>query len=299
MNEVESRFAHDGTGSSALVRKRNPVDDPIQYWNEEAGPKWVALHTQLDRLMDPLGRKVMELAQLRPGEHVLDVGCGCGSTSLQLLPRVKPSGSVTGLDVSAPMLEHARSQTSSLKEGPQWVLADAATYQFPTPFDVIYSRLGVMFFAQPAAAFSHLHKQLRKGGRMAFICWQPLPLNPLFCLGLEAASPFVTLPEPSSPEVPGPFSLSPAGKAERLLHQAGFEDIEVTSWESHIGLGETEETAEFLLKMGPVAALVKEQEPATVDRIRNHLCQKLKQLPTDEQGCVQLATATWLVKARS
>ena len=116
----------------------------------------------------------MDWAQVQPGERVLDVGCGCGATSLELLARVGPQGQVVGLDVSAPMLERARQRDSA----PQWVLADAASHPFETSFDRIFSRFGVMFFPQPIRAFAHLRQQLRPGGRLAFICWQPLPLNP-------------------------------------------------------------------------------------------------------------------------
>jgi SAM-dependent methyltransferase len=274
------------------------MDDPIQYWNEQAGPKWVMLQEQLDKLMDPLGRHLMDWSEVGPGERVLDVGCGCGSTSLELAERVGPSGQVVGLDVSAPMLEHAKRRSQSQAVRPDWRLADAASHSFEEPFDLIYSRFGVMFFGQPEAAFAHLAKQLKPSGRMCFLCWRPLALNPFFQAGLQAAQPFVELPPPSSTELPGPFSLSPPGKVEKLLHQCGYSQIEVSPWDSHIHLGGIRETAQFLLQMGPVAPLVQDAGPQLVDKIRHQLEQILGDFERNSQGHVLLPTATWQVRAK-
>ncbi|MBS2037301.1 class I SAM-dependent methyltransferase [bacterium] len=269
------------------------MDDPIRYWNEQAGPIWVAQQEQLDLLMDPLGLKLMEWADLAQGERVLDVGCGCGSTSIQLADRVGLSGSVTGVDVSAPMLDRARQRSSR----PHWLEADAGSHPFPARFDLIYSRFGVMFFADPASAFAHLRSLLNPGGRLAFICWRPLALNPLFHLGLEAARSLVALPEPSSTELPGPFSLSPAGKVEALLSQAGFQQVEVTAWDSWLGKSDLQTLSRFLLQVGPVAAVVRESQPPVVEQIHQRLG-KLLEAYAGEGGSVCLPAATWLVKAR-
>ena len=270
------------------------MDDPTSYWNDQAGPVWVAQQEQLDLLMDPLGLKLMDWAAVAPGERVLDVGCGCGSTSIELAERVGSRGSIVGVDISAPMLERAR-QRSSL---PRWLQADAGTQSFDTPFDLIFSRFGVMFFSDPAAAFGHLRSLLAEQGRLAFVCWRPMALNPLFHLGLEAARPFLPLPEPSPPEAPGPFSLAPEGKIDKLLSEAGFAQVQVTAWDSHLGGTDIETMSHFLLQVGPVAPLVRQSPPPLVDQIRQRLRELLKAY-TREEGQIFLPTSTWLVQARA
>lgn len=276
-----------------MAAKAIRMDDPIRYWNEQAGPIWVAQQEQLDLLMDPLGLKLMDWAALAEGERVLDVGCGCGSTSIQLADRVGSSGSVMGVDISAPMLERARQRSSR----PHWLEADAGRHDFQSRFDLVYSRFGVMFFADPGSAFAHLRSLLTPGGRLAFICWRALDLNPLFHLGLEAARPLVALPEPSSSELPGPFSLSPAGKVEALLSQAGFRQVEVTAWDSRLGGSDIQTLSRFLLQVGPVSAVVRESQPSVVEQIHQRLGELL-QAYAGEGAAVFLPAATWLVKAR-
>src|SRR2546421_4470827 len=81
--------------------------EQIRYWNEAAGPKWVAFQKIIDAQIAPLGERAMDRAGIAPGERVIDVGCGCGDTTIALARRVGPAGLVLGVDISAPMLERA------------------------------------------------------------------------------------------------------------------------------------------------------------------------------------------------
>src|SRR5713226_2335853 len=141
--------------------------EQIRYWNEESGPRWVKQQKRLDVQLDLLGLAAMHRAEVKPGERVLDVGCGCGQTSLELAERVGPSGSVLGIDISQPMLARARERQNERGiTNLEFVHADAQTYQCERErFDLIFSRFGVMFFADPVAAFANLGKMLRPDGQ--------------------------------------------------------------------------------------------------------------------------------------
>src|SRR5216117_3300197 len=136
--------------------------EQIRYWNEAAGPKWVSFQKVIDAQIAPLGERAMDRAGIAPGERVIDIGCGCGDTTIALARRVGPAGLVLGIDVSAPML--ARAADADREAGVAHVRfehADAQTHRFPAQaFDVLYSRFGVMFFSDPAAAFGNLRTAL-------------------------------------------------------------------------------------------------------------------------------------------
>ena len=175
-----------------------PNAEQITYWNEQSGPKWVALDGRLDALISPYGDRALERTKPALGERVLDVGCGCGRTTLELAARVGSPGSVTGIDISTVMLARARERAR--KSGAQNVRfenADVQTHAFePGSFDLAFSRFGVMFFADPVAAFANLRGALAPGGRLAFVCWQPLANNPWMQVPLAATAPHLKLPEP-------------------------------------------------------------------------------------------------------
>jgi SAM-dependent methyltransferase len=140
--------------------------EQIRYWNEESGPKWVRLQQQLDSQLAPFSLAVLQQAGAKLGEHILDVGCGCGQTSLELAGRVGPQGSVIGLDISQPMLTRARERQKELAiANLEFIHADAQTYSFERErFDLIFSRFGVMFFDDPTAAFRNLRTAIRSNG---------------------------------------------------------------------------------------------------------------------------------------
>src|SRR5206468_8372770 len=143
-----------------------PNAEQIRYWNETAGPKWTAFQQVLDEQLGALGRRAMDRAGVARRERAIDVGCGCGDTTIELGRRVGPQGTVVGIDLSAPMLERAATQARAAQlANVRFENADAQTHRFaPGQCDLVFSRFGVMFFADPVTAFMNLCVALRPGG---------------------------------------------------------------------------------------------------------------------------------------
>ena len=161
--------------------------DQIAYWNGPAGQRWAQRQAAQDIVLGPVADLVIDRAKLKPGERVIDVGCGSGATTMAFAREVAPSGHVLGVDISGPMLERAR-QSAPKDLSIDFVLADATVYPFePASFDVLASRFGVMFFADPALSFANMRKALRPSGRLAFACWREPRENPFFMAPLQAA----------------------------------------------------------------------------------------------------------------
>lgn len=276
--------------------------DQRQYWNEQSGPRWVKMQERLDVQINPLGLAALQRAAVQPGEHVLDVGCGCGQTSLQLALQVGPDGSVTGIDISQPMLARARErQREAGVKNLEFLWADAQTQVFePQRFDLIFSRFGVMFFDDPPAAFRNLRAALRPAGRLCFICWQALERNDWVRVPLRAAAQYVELPPPPAPGAPGPFALSDPERVRTILAAAGFQDIRCEAHETQINLGGTasmEGAVEFLLEIGPVAMLLRDATAAVRERVAQAIRTAL--VPYASQEGVHLPGAAWIVLARN
>jgi ubiquinone/menaquinone biosynthesis C-methylase UbiE len=194
----------------------------IAYWNGPAAERWVRRQEEQDALLAPVADVLLERAAARPGEFVLDIGCGWGGTALALARRVAPGGRVLGVDVSQLMLARAR---ELLPPGlpVEFVLADATVHAFePGRADLLFSRFGVMFFADPVRSFANMRKALRRGARVAFACWREPRANPWLMLPLQEAYRHVPrLPE-AGPEDPGAFSVAAERRVRDLLARAGF-----------------------------------------------------------------------------
>jgi len=282
------------------VAPSGPNAEQIQYWNETAGPKWVALQAMIDEQIRPLGRAAMQRAELAPGVRVLDVGCGCGDTTVELSRRVTPGGSVCGIDISAPMLERARASAHAAGVETHFELADAQTHPFSPAFDLCFSRFGVMFFTDPTAAFTNLRRALRPGGQLAFVCWQSLGENPWMTVPLGAALQHLPMPPLPAPDAPGPFAFADADRVRGILSGAGFGELVFEPVREELTLGgggALEATVDFLLQLGPAAALMREADPALRPRVVAAVRESL--VPYVTANGVRMPSAAWVVTGRA
>jgi SAM-dependent methyltransferase len=279
--------------------QNRPNTQQIAYWNDETGPKWVALQELLDEQIAPLGLAAMERAAVRAGERVLDVGCGCGQTSLQLAERVGANGSVSGVDISAVMLERARERAAGLANV-AFTTADAQIHGFEAGhFDLVFSRFGVMFFEDPVAAFANLHSGLAAGGRLAFVAWQELGRNPWMLVPVMAVAPLVELPPPPPPGAPGPFAFADAERVKGILAEAGFESISIEPLEGEVtvgGSGGLDQASDFVLQMGPAGRVLSGASAEILRAAREAVREALNPFSTPDG--VRMKCAAQIVTAR-
>lgn len=279
-----------------------PNADQIEFWNGDAAERWVALGTQLDAMLQPLGLAAMDRAAPAQGHKVLDVGCGCGETTIDLAHRVGPGGSVTGIDISAVMLSRA-----GLRAKPgngvdvTFQNADAETHRFEdASFDHIFSRFGVMFFQNPTAAFANLRKALRPEGRMTFICWRTPRENPWVAVPMSIAKRHVDWPEAAGVDGPGEFAFADRARFEDALSGAGFQIEAVDSLDIDVtvgGGGDVKATVDFFMQQGPAARVMGEATEAQREAVKADLEDALAPYLT-RQG-VRMTTGTWLVSAKA
>jgi SAM-dependent methyltransferase len=274
-----------------------PNADQIRHWNETAGPRWVAQYDAIAGQIRGIGREALDRAALAPGSRVLDVGCGGGETTIEIARQVGPGGVATGLDVSQPMLTYALEKARAEGAGnASFTLADAQTAALPEGFyDLFFSRFGVMFFDDPAAALRNLRRALRPGGRFTFLCWRALDENPTFHVPARAVAKFVPLP-PVVPHAPGPFAFADAERVGGFLGQAGFTEVRFEKLDRLLPVGGgsgLEEAAAFLIQMGPAAAALQGALPEVVSAARAGVREAIAPYQTDEG--LRMPSATWIV----
>ncbi|TMA32214.1 MAG: class I SAM-dependent methyltransferase [Deltaproteobacteria bacterium] len=282
------------------IAATGPNAEQIEYWNSPSAAKWVALQDRIDATIEPFGVLAMDRAELAAGERAIDVGCGCGTTTLALAERVGPRGRVLGVDISAVMLARASERARSAGiANMEFANADAQTHAFvAAAWDSAYSRFGVMFFAEPARAFANLRGALRRGGRVSFVCWRPFPENPWMTVPFAALATFLTPPPPPPPGAPGPFAFGDPERVRGILEDAGFAQIEIAPHDGELTLGRSlDDAVTFTLSAGPAARLLDPATPA--DRERAAIAVRDALAPHVRGGVVALAGAIWLVRARN
>ena len=273
--------------------------EQIADWNGDQGQRWVDHQALLDRMIEPYGDAALRAAAAQPGERVLDVGCGCGSTSLRLARSVGPQGSVLGIDISRPMLQAARRRADAEPAlRVSFAEADASRAPLPADHDLLYSRFGLMFFDAPAAALRHLRGTLRPGGRCAFVCWRAPRDNPWAMAPLMAARQALGInPPPADPLMPGPFAFADEQRLRGLLADAGFSAVDVKRFDAPAASGASaREAALNSLQIGPVSRLAREAGPAHTDRLVDAVERALAPLAATD-GSIALAGSTWVVTA--
>lgn len=267
----------------------------IEYWNGKAGQTWVRSLDRIDGMLAPITQALLTRAAVAPGERAVDVGCGCGSTTLALAQR---GALVFGIDVSEPMLGLAKERAAG-QQGIAFRRTDAATQPFTPDHELVFSRFGVMFFANPVDAFKNLRTGLTPNGRLCFVCWQPMAENAWMATAGQAVLPFLTKPAiPPDPRAPGPFAFADRDHLRSVLEAAGFASIEIESLRVKLHVGDDlDQAMAFQADIGPVARALAELEGETRTRAlaaaREALAKHLG--PTG----IDLGAACWLVTARN
>lgn len=271
--------------------------DEIAYWNGEAGTRWAAFQSRIDRAFTPLLDAGLIAAAVRPGESVLDIGSGCGATLLALAQAAGERGRVVGVDPSRTMLAVAERRASERGlTQVECVLADASTHAFDeNRFDLHFSRFGVMFFDDPVAAFANLRRSLRSDGRVVFICWRELAANPWFSVPADAVRPYVAPQPRPDPDAPGPLAFARPDRVRDILAAAGFTNVVLDPFDVGLVFGDLESATDMLSHIGPTARLLAEAGDAAQTAARTALRDALQ--PHERDGEVRLGAGVWIVRA--
>ncbi|MCP3726123.1 class I SAM-dependent methyltransferase [Paraburkholderia sp. CNPSo 3272] len=273
-------------------------------WNGQSGERWVANQARLDAMAAVFGEAAIEAVAPAVGERVLDIGCGAGTSSLALAARVGEGGQVLGVDISATLINRARALAPQDKPV-LFQLADASSAELPKgAFDILFSRFGVMFFDDPTAAFAHLRRALRLGGRVAFVCWRGAAENDWVRLPMGALKGIVPPIAPPDPEAPGPFSFGDRERVARILTAAGFTNIAIAPFDAAVPCGEgatrdaaIDDAVKMTLEVGPLSRALADQPDEIRARASAAVRAAFAGLPGERS--VMIGGAAWIVMARN
>jgi len=276
-------------------------NDVAAEWAGEKGRFWAEHADWFSRMLADFGASVLEGAALTPGERVLDVGCGGGDVSLAAAAAVRREGRVLGVDLSADELDVARVRAGQRGiDNVEFREADASADDLgPQTHDVLTSRFGVMFFADPVSAFTHLRAALRPGGRLAFVCWQSLDDNEWMTVprrAIDEVLPLIPLPPP---DTPGGFAFSDPDRVRSILDGAGWSAIDLVDTHRTVHLGDSvDEAVAFVRQMDYAKAVLDpappDQAAAAVEQARTALRAR-----AGADGAIDLPGRVWLVRART
>ena len=270
------------------------------YWNTVAGPRWVAGQGFRERRNEESLALLLDRLGLAGGESVLEIGCGTGAVTLPLAQAAGAHGRVVAVDIAEPMLGVARQRVDeSGMRNVTLLLGDAQVMAFePSAFDVATSRMGVMFFADPVAAFRNVGHALKPGGRFVFACWAPLAENRHWLISYDIALRHLGPPAPPTEPTPGPLAFGDPDYIRRILTAAGYADIAIERAHPTITGGSAEEEARQALMMGPTARLIEAKQPA--EALRRLIAEEIAAAFAAEAsaGPIRMPATIFLVTAR-
>src|SRR5262245_29012297 len=271
------------------------AEEQAKRWNSTAGCAWVEAQPLLDRLFKPIEDLLVDALAARSPRAVLDVGCGTGGTTVAAARRLGPSARCTGVDISEPMIEAARARAAEQRIPAAFVVADAQTHRFETArFDAIFSRFGVMFFADPVAAFANLRRAARDEGHLLFIAWRGDADNPFMTTAERAAAPLLpNLPE-RKPDAPGQFAFANDQRVHAILDASGWIDVEIRPLDVACTMS-VPELVSYLSRFGPVGTALQEVDEATRARVVEAVRPAFEPYVHGDE--VRFTAACWIVTA--
>ncbi|MGN6217071.1 MAG: class I SAM-dependent methyltransferase [Solirubrobacterales bacterium] len=250
------------------------------------------------------GEKAMQVCSPRPGDRVLDLGCGFGDTTRRLAELVGTEGSALGVDVSEPFIAAARKEAG--EEGVanvDFLVADVQTLELAREFDYAFSRMGIMFFANPVAALRNVRNALTPGGRFCAVVWRRKLDNEWVHRAELVVDDYLEHPEESDEPTcgPGPFSMANADTVTEQLQIAGFDDIALQRSDLPLKIGnDLEQAVEFNMALGPAGEVLR-LWGERVEEIRPEITARLRDTLADLEtpNGVIAPASTWIITARA
>jgi SAM-dependent methyltransferase len=276
-------------------------EEQAKFWSELA-PTWLELQDDLEEVSELPGLMAMDRLQLGPGQRVVDLGCGGGRTTLELASRVRPGGKAVGVDITPELIADGRERAARLGvDNVDFVRADVQADDLgEAVFDAAFSRFGVMFFAEPIAAFANVRRALRPGGLLSFVCWQNVFENEWMLVpGMAVASVTGSLPPLPAPGEPGPFSLADPDHVQAVLAGAGFDRIDVMPHNDAVVRAEDRiaDIARISTRVGAAREALRDADDGTRRRAVEAVESALRERAED--GYVRASRAVWLVTAQA
>lgn len=278
-------------------------EQQTEFWSGSGGEYWVVNQQQMDNMLQPLGEQALARLDLGDVRHLLDIGCGTGSTTLDIAARLSDGARVTGADLSVPMTDYARSRLAPAGlTNADFMTCDLQIDQLEAEvFDAAFSRFGVMFFDQPVTGFSNIRTAMKSGAPLAFVCWQPPSENLWHSLAVATAKQFIEMPAPPERRAPGPFAFAETDYVTGILTDAGFGDIIIEPHTQSVELfsgQDVRSAAENFARINPIiSAFVTEAGEDKAEPLIDGLAQALA--PYHKDGALHFPSATWLVSARA
>ncbi len=272
-----------------------------EFWAGPMGREW-ALHAEaLDRQLAPVAEIGLAELAARPGERVLDLGCGSGATTAALCAAVEPGGAVTGIDISADQIGAARSRPGAAHA--EFIVADAETHAFPPDaYDALFSRFGCMFFGDPPKAYANIYRTLKPGARVVLTAWRALDRNPWAAVPVSVGADVLGPADPPVPGVPGPFAWATPEVFRPILEGTGFTAVNYREAPVMLQIGESEpadpvqRALAMLTRIGPLARRLKGLPKKTRAAVAARLAPALVDYVSD--GWVRMPGLIWVISAR-
>ena len=268
------------------------------FWSGKGGDIWVERQNAMDTMLSPLGEAALNKLNLNEGENVLDIGCGCGHTTLNIAKRISPDGQVTGLDISEPMLKRAKESANEMSiSNASFNCVDVQTDDIGEEvYSAAFSRFGVMFFEDPIAAFHNINKSLITGASLSFVCWQSPALNPWQSLFIEAVKKYVDLPSPQ-PRSPSPFAFMELEYISSILEESNFQNIMIEGHEAEVnmfsGRSLSDSVKDYISINPVVSGMLKDSTEQEKTEIINSAIEAFS--PYYSAKGLMFPSATWLV----
>lgn len=292
-----------GTPPAVAPQEFEDNDEAIRAWDGPLFDRFLQFRHLLATSLGAHGEEALRISPPRAGERVLDIGCGFGETTLQIAELVGAQGEAVGVDAAPRFIELAQSEAADVPNA-RYAVVDVETSSFDETFDMAYSRMGTMFFANPVAALRHVREALVPGGRLAMVVWRAKVENEWMMRAQEITERFVTRPDEYDELTcgPGPFSMANADTVSGILLGAGFEQIALHRVDLPVLIGrDVDEAVELLMNIGPAGEILRlagERAEHLRAPVAAALREGLAEWTSDAREGVYGPASTWTVTAR-